>query len=105
MRANIGLGNLRLLLPMISSLSEVDETLVLIKRVYSGLLEEEEKVTLPSIGVMLEVLSVMFQMGDLAKWVDFISIGTNDLMQYLLAVDRNNSRVAGLYDALRPAVI
>ena len=54
---------------------------------------------------MLEVPSVLYQLPQLAKHVDFFSVGSNDLTQYLLAVDRNNTRVAGLYNSYHPAVL
>ena len=54
---------------------------------------------------MLEVPSVLYQLPQLARHVDFFSVGSNDLTQYLLAVDRNNTRVAGLYNSYHPAVL
>ena len=106
LRANAATGNLNILLPMVTSLDEVDEARRLIER--AGREVEEMigyEIPKPRIGIMLEVPSMVFMLPHLAKRVDFISVGTNDLTQYILAVDRNNTRVANIYDSLHPAML
>ena len=107
-RANLGIGNLSILLPMISGKSELDDSLLLIKRARDEIEEESgERIDLPEVGAMIEVPSAVYQIEDICQLVDFVSVGTNDLTQYLLAVDRNNENVAELYSSMhrspRPA--
>lgn len=106
LRASEGLNNLRIMLPMISSVPELDRALELIDRAYDELLQEEGySIKRPEVGAMIEVPAAVYQVKELGRRVNFLSVGTNDLTQYLLAVDRNNPRVANLYHALHPSVL
>ncbi|MDP6762128.1 MAG: phosphoenolpyruvate--protein phosphotransferase [Planctomycetota bacterium] len=99
-------GDLRLLLPMVSSLDEVRET----KRIFEGVRDQltdqgyEIAEDVP-VGIMVEVPSVLFVLPEILEEVDFVSVGTNDMVQYLLAADRDNPWVAHLYDPYHPAVL
>ena len=99
-------GKVKILIPMISSVSEVHAVRRLINQSYSELqadgLDVPKKVEL---GIMIEIPAAALMLDAFLPLVDFISIGTNDLIQYTLAVDRINEHVSHLYDALHPAVI
>lgn len=106
LKAAIGLDNLQILLPMVSSVFEIEEALHLIHRAKMEVEEEENvKIISPRVGLMVEVPATVFQVADMAQLVDFVSVGSNDLTQYLLAVDRNNARVADMYTPYHPAVL
>ncbi len=105
LRASIGLNNLRVMLPMVTTVEELRASRQLIERVVSELLSEGYAIKSPDVGVMIEVPSAVYMAHELAQEADFLSVGSNDLTQYVLAVDRTNARVADMFDVFHPAVL
>jgi phosphotransferase system enzyme I (PtsI) len=99
-------GNVRILLPMLASASEIDQALALIGRARESLKDQgvpfNENVP---IGGMIEIPAAVLAMGVFLRKLDFLSIGTNDLIQYTLAVDRSDDSVSHLFDPLHPAIL
>jgi phosphotransferase system enzyme I (PtsP) len=105
-KANAGLeGILRIMLPMVSRLEQIEEAKALIHRAHREVVEEGYAVRTPLIGVMIEVPAAIYLTREIARIVDFLAVGSNDLTQYMLAVDRNNPRVADLFEEVHPSML
>lgn len=97
---------MRIMFPMVATVHEFEAARTIVSREMSYLMRHGHPV--PSdlrLGVMLEIPSLLFQIDEIAQVVDFISVGSNDLMQYLFAVDRENRRVANRFDTLAPGFL
>ncbi|NTW57467.1 MAG: phosphoenolpyruvate--protein phosphotransferase [Chlorobiaceae bacterium] len=98
-------GNIDILIPMIVSLEEIRRVRSVIDKAFNELEKEDPLVEKPEIGAMIEVPAAVELIDEITRSVDFISIGTNDLTQYTLAVDRNNIIVQDLFDTFHPAIM
>ena len=98
-------GKLRIMFPMISSLSELKQSLTHLDTARKQLAERQEKFGELEVGCMIEIPSAALTVSSLLKWVDFVSVGTNDLIQYTLSVDRSDDAVSYLYQPAHPAII
>jgi phosphotransferase system enzyme I (PtsI) len=99
-------GKVRILIPMLASAAEIDQTMTMLARARESLREQQVPFDegVP-IGGMIEVPAAVLAMGAFLRKLDFLSIGTNDLIQYTLAVDRGDEAVSHLYDPMHPAII
>ena len=98
-------GKIRLLIPMLAHATEIEQTLALVELAKLQLREARQKFDAVAIGGMIEIPAAALSLGPFLRRLNFLSIGTNDLIQYTLAIDRTDGSVAHLYDPLHPAVL
>ncbi len=98
-------NNIQVMFPMIATLEEFRQAKSLLLEAKADLEKEGYKIEMPKVGIMIEIPSAALFVSEFAKEVDFISIGTNDLIQYLFAADRTNDHVAYLYQPYHPVVL
>ncbi len=96
-------GNFKILLPMVSNVWEVETAAQIIEELSAEVSLHRHDI--PKLGIMMEVPALVYQFDDYEDLIDFVSVGTNDLIQYLLAVDRNSNAVGHLYSAFHPSVV
>jgi phosphoenolpyruvate-protein phosphotransferase (PTS system enzyme I) len=98
-------GNIDILIPMIVSIDEIRQVRSVVDKAFAELEKEDPMIEKPEVGAMIEVPAAVELIDEITRYVDFISIGTNDLTQYTLAVDRNNIIVQDLFDTFHPAIV
>lgn len=105
LRAAVGEGLLSVMFPLIATVEELEIALETVERVATDLKREGIDHAIPELGVMIETPSAVFMAEELAARCEFLSIGTNDLAQYVMAAARDDEGVADLHDPLHPAVV
>ncbi|MCR5536238.1 MAG: phosphoenolpyruvate--protein phosphotransferase [Succinivibrio sp.] len=106
LRAQMSYGNLEIMVPMVSRYEEVTQLKGMLLTLKQELESElKTSIKMPRFGVMIEVPSMIYMIEEIAQEVQFFSIGSNDLIQYLLAIDRTNPKVSRFFDPFHPAVV
>lgn len=105
LRAAAGKGTLSVMFPLVATVEELDAALEAVERVANRLDDDGEEYAVPELGVMIETPSAALMAAELAARCDFLSIGTNDLAQYVMAAARDDEGVADLHDPRQPAVV